>query len=87
MLVLYNHANTNNSFINEQLLIYGCHIDDVITSLRRGSEIFFQIKAKTSLKFLNIYDKHDDFDFDKVKFPFSPSHLLWSVYFIPFKVL
>ena len=40
--------------INEQMLIYGHHIDDVMTSLRRRSEMvgFFTIKAKTSLKSL-----------------------------------
>ena len=67
--------------INEQLLIYGCHIDDVITSLRRGSEIgnFFQIKANTSWTCLKIYNKHDGFDFDIVNFPF-PRRTSYGVY-------
>ena len=38
-----------------------------------------------------IYDKHDDFDFDNVIFPFfgwrcSTSPLLWSVYFSTYKI-
>ena len=44
----------DNSFCKRTDSIYGRHIDDVITSLRRGFEIgdHLQIKGKTSLKVL-----------------------------------
>ena len=54
MLVLYDYVNINYSFYVWTISIYGRHIDDVITSLRRGFEIgdHLQIKGKTSLKIL-----------------------------------
>ena len=39
VLVKYDHTNTNYSFYQRKISYYGRHIDDVITSLRRGFEM------------------------------------------------
>ena len=47
------YTKTNYSFYQRTISIYGRHIDDVKTSLRRGFEMgdHLQIKGKTSLRF------------------------------------